>query len=81
MNKHGKTKSLILVLSSTVSKTGDVLFDYVNNMFLVGINLNSLVLVGVYQLLESIMGVLFDVFGGAIDDRFRRKKLLFYQIF
>ncbi|MET3192570.1 UNVERIFIED_ORG: arginine decarboxylase-like protein [Streptococcus infantarius] len=33
--------------------------------------MNSMVLVGVYQALENIMGVLFNLFGGVIADRFR----------
>ena len=70
LKEYCKNTSL-LVSSSAISKIGDVLFDYVNNSFLASLNMNSMVLVGVYQALENIMGVLFNLFGGVIADRFR----------
>lgn len=65
-----------LVASNTITKIGDVLFDYANNAFLAGLNLNSLYLVGIYQSLESVMGVIFNLFGGVIADRFKRKRII-----
>lgn len=61
----------LLVSSNVISKIGDVLFDYVNNSFLASLNMNSMVLVEGYQSLENIIGVLFNLFGGVIADRFR----------
>ena len=39
-------------------------------------NMKSMVLVGVYQALENIIGAVFNLFGGVIADRFRRKKII-----
>lgn len=76
MKKIEKRNSTFLVTSSTISRIGDVLFDYANNTFLAGLNLRSLSLVGIYQTLESVMGVVFNLFGGVIADRFRRKRII-----
>ncbi|MGX9818212.1 MFS transporter [Lactococcus lactis] len=76
MKKIEKRNTTFLVTSSTVSRIGDTLFDYANNAFLASLNLNSLALVGIYQTLENIMGVIFNLFGGVIADRFRRKRIL-----
>ncbi|MML70019.1 MFS transporter, partial [Listeria monocytogenes] len=67
---------LLLVSSSSISRIGNILFDYANNAFLAGLNLNSLTLVGIYQATENITGVIFNLFGGVIADRFRRKRII-----
>lgn len=76
MKEIEKKNTMLLVSSSTISKIGDLLFDYANNTFLAGLNINSMVLVGIYQSLENIVGVIFNLFGGVIADRFRRKKII-----
>lgn len=40
-----------------------------------------MVLVGVYQALENVIGALFNLFGGVIADRFRRKKIIILSDF
>ncbi|MDG3141251.1 MFS transporter [Streptococcus suis] len=52
------------------------MFDFANNTFLAGLNPTSLSLVAVYQSLESVIGVLFNLFGGVIADSFKRKKII-----
>ena len=54
---------------------------YVNNSFLASLNMNSMVLVEGYQSLENIIGALFNLFGGVIADRFRRKKIIILSDF
>lgn len=76
MRKIEQKNTGLLVTSSTISKIGDTLFDYVNNSFLASMNMNSMFLVGVYQALENIIGAVFNLFGGVIADRFRRKKII-----
>ncbi|EOI9046860.1 MFS transporter [Streptococcus pyogenes] len=65
-----------MVYSKGISRIGDVMFDYANNRFLAGINPTSLSLVAIYQSLESVIGVLFNLFGGVIADSFNRKKII-----
>lgn len=48
MKKVEQKNASLLISSSAISKIGDVLFDYVNNSFLASLNMNSMVLVGVY---------------------------------
>lgn len=71
-----KKNILYLVYSKGISRIGDVMFDYANNRFLAGINPTSLSLVAIYQSLESVIGVLFNLFGGVIGDSFNRKKII-----
>lgn len=52
------------------------MFDFANNTFLAGLNPASLSLVAVYQSLESVIGVLFNLFGGVIADSFKWKKII-----
>lgn len=71
-----KKNILYLVYSKGISRIGDVMFDYANNRFLAGINPTSLSLVAIYQSLESVIGVLFNLFGGVIADSINRKKII-----
>lgn len=52
------------------------MFDFANNTFLAGLNPTSLSLVAIYQSLEKVIGVLFNLFGGVIADSFKRKKII-----
>ena len=52
------------------------MFDFANNTFLAGLNPTSLSMVAIYQSLESVIGVLFSLLGGAIADSFKRKKII-----
>ena len=71
-----KKNILCLVSSKGISKIGDIMFDFANNTFLASINPTSLSLVAIYQSLESVIGVLFNLFGGVIADSFKRKKII-----
>ena len=75
--ENKKTKNIsYLVMSKGVSKIGDIMFDFANNTFLAGLNPTSLSLVAIYQSLEKVFGVLFNLFGGVIADSFKRKKII-----
>lgn len=76
MRKIDQKNILHLVSSKGISRIGDIMFDFANNTFLASLNPTSLSLVAVYQSLESIIGVLFNLFGGVIADRFNRKKII-----
>ncbi|MDK8316513.1 MAG: MFS transporter [Staphylococcus simulans] len=65
-----------MLASRCISKIGDVLFDFTNNSFLSDISPNSLKLVGLYQITENLIAVIFNLFGGVIADQFRRKKII-----
>ena len=65
-----------LIISRGISRIGDIMFDFANNTFLAGLNPASLSLVAIYQSLESVIGVLFNLFGGVIADSLKRKKII-----
>ncbi|MGS3835694.1 MFS transporter [Staphylococcus pseudintermedius] len=65
-----------LITSKGISKIGDILFDFANNTFLASLNPTSLSMVAIYQSLESVIGVLFNLYGGVIADNFKRKKII-----
>ena len=68
MKRMKKKNILYLVSSKGISRIGDIMFDFANNTFLAGLNPSSLSLVAIYQSLESVIGVLFNLFGGVIAD-------------
>lgn len=76
MKKIEKRNTGLLIFSNAISKAGDLMFDFANKTFLVSLNMRSLYLVGIYQFLESIIGAFFNLFGGVIADRFKRKKII-----
>jgi len=65
-----------VTISNAISKFGDVLFDYVNTVFLSSIS-NGGLWVSFYQSSEVIISVFFNFWGGAISDNNDRKKLFF----
>ena len=70
------SNTLAITSSRMISKFGNIAFDFANNTFLAGLNPTSLSLVAVYQSLESVIGVLFNLFGGVFADSFKRKKII-----
>lgn len=66
----------LITLSRGVSRIGDIMFDFANNTFLSSLNPTSLSLVAIYQSLESMIGILFNLFGGVFADSFKRKKII-----
>ncbi|HFU3977013.1 TPA: MFS transporter [Streptococcus suis] len=76
MNKKEKKNIWFLVGSKGISRIGNTIFDFANNSFLANVRPNSLALVALYQSLECIIGVLFNLFGGVIADNFKRKKII-----
>ncbi|WP_205015634.1 MFS transporter [Streptococcus porcinus] len=71
-----KTNFRHLISSKGISQVGNIMFNFANHTFLAGLNPTSLSLVAIYQSLESIIGVLFNLFGGVIADNFKRKKII-----
>lgn len=80
MKTDEKINFRYLISSKGISQVGNIMFNFANHTFLAGLNPTSLSLVAIYQSLESIIGVLFNLFGGVIADNFKRKKLLWGPI-
>ena len=52
------------------------MFDFANNTFLAGLIQHLYRWLPIYQSLEKVIGVLFNLFGGVIADSFKRKKII-----
>ncbi|VTS14080.1 MFS transporter [Streptococcus pseudoporcinus] len=76
MKTDEKINFRYLISSKGISQVGNIMFNFANHTFLAGLNPTSLSLVAIYQSLESIIGVLFNLFGGVIADNFKRKKII-----
>jgi MFS family permease len=75
--KLNEKKNIINIVGSrSISRIGDIVFDFANTNFLAHVSTNSLMLLGLYQALENIIGVILNLLGGVIADRFKRKKIL-----
>lgn len=61
--------------SSVISKFGDILFDYVNSVWLTGIHKGSFWL-AIYQSSEIFVGIIFNFLGGVLSDLKNRKNIL-----
>ncbi|MFH0357058.1 MFS transporter [Streptococcus sp. P25B114] len=76
MKNREKNNINYLVASRSISLVGDVLFDFANNTFLANIAPNSLSLVAMYQAIERVIAVIFNMFGGVFADLSHRKKII-----
>ncbi|MDN6052054.1 MAG: MFS transporter, partial [Lactobacillus sp.] len=65
-----------VTVSNAISKFGDVLFDYVNSVFL-SATPNGGLWLSLYQSSEILVSVFFNFWGGALSDSGNRKQIIF----
>ena len=65
-----------VTVSNAISKFGDVLFDYVNSVFL-SATPNGGLWLSLYQSSEVLVNVFFNFWGGALSDSGNRKQIIF----
>ncbi len=65
-----------LLASVGISKIGNVMYDYGNSTWLSGLGLVGQKYIGYYQLAENVISLLINPIGGAVADRFKRRKIL-----
>ena len=53
-----------------------MLYDYGNSIWLASLGALGQTVLGIYQISELVTSILFNPFGGAIADRFSRRKVL-----
>lgn len=70
--------SLKLLASRAVNKLGDVLYDYGNSSWIASMGSFGQKMLGIYQSVEVLIAIILNPFGGAIADRFRRRKILLW---
>lgn len=66
----------LLIFGRWSSHIGNIIFDYANSISIVNLNKTNALLLAIYQSSETIIAVLFNLFGGAVADGNNRKKLL-----
>lgn len=71
-----RRNSKLIVGSNAVNRIGDLMFDFANITFLANLNHKSMYIVGIYQILDSLIGIIFNILGGVFADRYRRQKLI-----
>lgn len=75
MKKYNKN-SIRIISSNITSRLGNSVFDYANQMLISKLFPNSLIFLGIYQSAEQIIGIIFNLFAGALADNNNRKKML-----
>lgn len=65
-----------LLASRAVNRIGNVMYDYGNSTWIASLGLIGQRYLGYYQLAENIISLVLNPFGGAIADRFKRRKIL-----
>ncbi len=74
--KKSKRNEGLLFFGRWTSKTGDIVFDYVNSVVLVHAFTKSSWVLALYQSSQTIVQIIFNLIGGAIADGGKRKKIL-----
>ena len=73
MNMIKKNEKLMLIGKWT-STIGNIIFDYANNTFVIKNSIGKVMYLSVYQSLDTITGVIFNLIGGVYSDKYDRKK-------
>ncbi|SHN66201.1 hypothetical protein SAMN02745247_03090 [Butyrivibrio hungatei DSM 14810] len=76
MDRISKHNEYLLLFGRWTSKLGDIVFDYVNSVALVHAFASNSWVLALYQSSQTIIGVIFNLFGGALADSGGRKKIL-----
>lgn len=71
-----KKNEKLLLFGRWSSKIGDIIFDYVNNIVIVSAFTNSSWVMALYQSSQTIVNILFNIVGGAVADRGKRKRII-----
>ena len=65
-----------LISRGAVNKIGNMLYDYVNSVWLASMGTIGQTVLGMYQISELVTSILVNPFGGVISDRFSRRRIL-----
>ena len=71
--KKNETK---LLSSIAINKIGNVMYDYGNSTWIAGLGAIGQKYMGYYQLAENVISLILNPIGGAVADRFQRRKIL-----
>lgn len=71
----------LLVFGTWVSKLGNIVFDYANNVWISHYSGFGPIALAIYQSSDTIVNIILNCIGGVISDRKSRKKILFITDF
>ena len=71
-----KKNEVKLLSSRAVNKIGNVMYDYGNSTWIAGLGAIGQKYLGYYQLAENLISLVLNPIGGAVADRFKRRKIL-----
>ena len=71
-----KKNEFKLLASRAVNKIGNVVYDYGNSSWIVSLGPMAQRYLGYYQLAENLISLFLNPIGGAVADRFKRRKIL-----
>nr|WP_207940474.1 MFS transporter [Enterococcus sp. DIV2402]MBO0463843.1 MFS transporter [Enterococcus sp. DIV2402] len=75
MNKI-KKNIVLLISSKSISNLGNLFFDYGNNTWIASLGKKGQKILTYYQISESIIGIIFNIFGGIIADKRNKKRTI-----
>ncbi|EHI68682.1 MFS transporter [Streptococcus ictaluri] len=67
-----------LLSSHAINKIGNIIYDYANSSWIAGLGILGQRYLGYYQLVEHLIAIFFNPFGGVIADRFKRRHILLW---
>lgn len=73
-----KKNDLKLMISKSVNSLGNILYDYGNSSWLASFGKVGKTYLGIYQLLDILISILINPFGGVFADRIKRRKILLF---
>lgn len=75
-SSKSQNNEVILLFGHLTSKMGDLIFDYANKIVLVSAFTAMPWVLALYQSMESIVGIIFNIIGGLIADFGNKKKII-----
>ncbi|QLB52566.1 MFS transporter [Streptococcus sanguinis] len=65
-----------LIVRAAINKIGNMLYDYGNSIWIASLSTIGQTILGIYQISDLVTSIVFNPIGGAIVDRFSRRKVL-----
>lgn len=74
--KKNNKNFFLLVGGMMTSTIGNIIFDYVNSMWIITLKKNSSLIMAIYQSSQVIVNLILNILGGVIADRYSKKRIL-----
>lgn len=74
-DKLSRRNSKLLQVGSWTSNAGNRVFDYANSILILSLGAKATKLMAAYQSTETVISILFNIFGGAMADGTSKKKI------